>query len=292
MLASCEIAKPDRAVRAGTVPRTLRDSSSPSALRRSSSKAAVGGLTGIGDFGVFPPTSACSTNVRSSPAVATPTRNCPCGGVIVAMVLPVNMFLTWAVPRPTGSRTMYGCTAGAASAAGSGPAARQAPGCQVPGAFGHDGGLTSGLAGRPPSARPVPASPRVTPTRHRGDGGGDRARLSRPCGSRAAGPASAGPGCRGWAGTRPGVPTPAAARAGSSSMGHLLVGLPQLAVQPLPGRRQPVRRTCPPRPRNSVRCLPPGDRPGSTAPGPGAGPSGSRISARLSAVTSSGSCGS
>src|SRR6476620_10967554 len=74
------------------------------------------------------------------------------------------MFLTWAVPRPTGSRTMYGCAAGAASAAGSGPAARQAPGCQVPGAFGHDGGLTGGLAGRPSPARPVPASPRVTPT--------------------------------------------------------------------------------------------------------------------------------
>ena len=81
------------------------------------------------------------------------------------MVWPLNMFLTWAMPGAGPVRKRYrAAEAGLASAAGSGPAARQAPGCHLPGAFGHDGGLAAGLAGWPGAGRAGPGIATVTLT--------------------------------------------------------------------------------------------------------------------------------
>src|SRR5580658_7949891 len=78
------------------------------------------------------------------------------------------MFLTWTVPPPGTTSTMYGATAGPASAAGSGPAARHAAVFQVPCEAGEDeaGEDEAGedVTGRPPAGRPVPGRLTMAPT--------------------------------------------------------------------------------------------------------------------------------
>src|SRR5580658_6563638 len=84
------------------------------------------------------------------------------------MVCQVKMFLTWTVPRPGTPNTMYGATAGPASAAGSGPAGRHARVFQVPCEVGEDeaGEDEAGedVTGRPPAGRPVPGRLTMAPT--------------------------------------------------------------------------------------------------------------------------------
>jgi hypothetical protein len=84
------------------------------------------------------------------------------------MVCQVKMFLTWTVPRPGTPNTMYGATAGPASAAGSGPAGRHARVFQVPCEAGEDeaGEDEAGedVTGRPPAGRPVPGRLTMAPT--------------------------------------------------------------------------------------------------------------------------------
>src|SRR5580698_9799373 len=78
------------------------------------------------------------------------------------------MFLTWTVPRPGTPNTMYGATAGPASAAGSGPAGRHPRVFQVPCEAGEDeaGEDEAGedVTGRPPAGRPVPGRLTMAPT--------------------------------------------------------------------------------------------------------------------------------
>src|SRR4029077_14383870 len=109
--------------------------------------------------------------------------------------------------------------------------------------FGHAGGLTGGmeggLTGRAPPKPPPPANPAVTPMAHAAPTPAiaaavkalriprSRARLRR---TRMSGMGRDVTGCTHAA---------SCSRSGSSSMGHLLVGPPKLAVQPVPGRRQP-----------------------------------------------------
>src|SRR5580698_5047053 len=79
------------------------------------------------------------------------------------MVCQVKMFLTWTVPRPGTPNTMYGATAGPASAAGSGPAGRHARVFQVPCEAGEDE-AGEDVTGRPPAGRPVPGRLTMAPT--------------------------------------------------------------------------------------------------------------------------------
>src|SRR5580692_449873 len=253
MLASWEIANPDKASRAGTVPSRTRDIGRPSEPRRSSSKAAPVGFMGGPTLRPLtsccvPPTSAWITNVRSSPAAATPPRNWPRNGWMVAMVFQVKMFRTWTVPRPGTPNTMYGATAGPASAAGSGPAGRHARGFQVPADDvtgrspadpDEDEDEDEDVTGRPPAGRPVPGRLTMAPTAIAATAmvavaavaplriPRRRARLRR---TRISG-----------MGRSPIGRTKSASCSGSesSNIRHPLVKARELALQPVPGRGQP-----------------------------------------------------
>src|SRR5580658_1752037 len=128
---------------------------------------------------------------------------------------------------------MYGATAGLASAAGRGPAGCHPPWVTTPGE------AVRGATGRPPAGRPVPGRLALTPTpmaamtmvtvaavttlripRR-------QARLRR---TRMSGMGRVVTGL---------TQSASCSCSESSSIGHLLVGLRELAVQPVPGRRQP-----------------------------------------------------
>ena len=92
MLASWEMAKLSESF-IGMENSKRRDSGCPSGRRRSSSKATVVAPVG-GPPCVRPPTSAITTNVRSSPAPAASTMYWPGNGCTIATCGPANTFLT------------------------------------------------------------------------------------------------------------------------------------------------------------------------------------------------------
>src|SRR3984957_18107888 len=135
---------------------------------------------------------------------------------------------------------MYGASAGLASAASGGPAGCHAPRFQLPGAGDHDDG-PPGTGLLPPAGRPpVPGKLTTTPT----------AAAATAAVTTAAAAALRIPRFRArlrrirMSGTGRVVTgrthSASCSRSSSSSIGHLLVVLLELAFQPVPGRRQPV----------------------------------------------------